>query len=88
MTNMKLHTYLNPDLLVTRDNRPRWNQPETRRHGFHNFYRLPRYTLSVRSAEVLDIETNINENIGSRSDVLNITKNEFLSGMAVIINRE
>jgi len=88
MTNRKPHTYPNPDLLVTRDNRPRWNQPESRRHGFHNFYRLPRYTMSVRSAEVLDIKTNINENIGSRSDVLNMTKNEFFSGMAVIKNKE
>ena len=88
MTNMKLHTYLNPDLLVTRDNRPRWNQPETRRHGFHNFYRIPRYTMSVRSAEVFDIETNINENIGSRDDVKKMINNEFFSGMAVIRNQE
>ena len=88
MTTLKPHIYLNPDLLVTRDNRPRWNQPETRRHGFHNFYRIPRYTMSVRSAEVFDIETNINENIGSRDDVKKMINNEFFSGMAVIRNQE
>ena len=88
MTTLKPHIYLNPDLLVTRDNRPRWNQPETRRHGFHNFYRIPRYTMSVRSAEVFDIETNINEIIGSRDDVKKMINNEFFSGMAVIRNQE
>jgi CubicO group peptidase (beta-lactamase class C family) len=44
--------------------------------------------MSVRSAEVFDIETNINENIGSRDDVKKMINNEFFSGMAVIRNQE
>ena len=85
MTERKniLH-YPNPDLVVLKENRPKWNQPETRRHGFHNFYRLPRYNLSLRAANILHLETDINENIGSRADVKRMTNNEFFSGMAVI----
>ena len=46
--NNILH-YPNPDLVVLKENRPRWNQPETRRHGFHNFYRLPRSNFQGRN---------------------------------------
>ena len=76
--------YPNPDLVVLKENRPKWNHPEKRRHGFHNFYRLPRYNLSLRAANILHLEMNINENIGSRADVKRMTNNEFFSGMAVI----
>ncbi len=46
----------NPDLAVGDDNKQRWNQPEFRRHGFHNAYRLFRRCLMVRSREVLQLE--------------------------------
>ncbi len=46
----------NPDLAVGDDNKQRWNQPEFRRHGFHNAYRLFRRCLMVRSSEVLQLE--------------------------------
>ncbi len=46
----------NPDLAVGNDNKQRWNQPEFRRHGFHNAYRLFRRCLMVRSREVLQLE--------------------------------
>ena len=85
--NNILH-YPNPDLVVLKENRPRWNQPETRRHGFHNFYRLPRYNLSLRAANILHLETNINEEIGSRVDVKKMISTEFFSGMAVIKNQD
>jgi CubicO group peptidase (beta-lactamase class C family) len=85
--NNILH-YPNPDLVVLKENRPRWNQPETRRHGFHNFYRLPRYNLSLRAANILQLETNINEEIGSRVDVKKMISTEFFSGMAVIKNQD
>ncbi|CUJ82856.1 6-aminohexanoate-dimer hydrolase [Ruegeria denitrificans] len=47
----------NPDLTVGDDNKQRWNQPEFRRHGFHNAHRLFRRCLMVRSREVLELES-------------------------------
>ncbi len=89
MNNRKrISTYPNPDLIVTHNNRPRWNQQETRRHGFHNFYRLPRYTLSFRAAQILQLETNIDASIGARTSVQKMINNEFFSGMAVIRGQE
>ena len=62
-------SYPNPDLNVTHDNKARWNQPQTRRHGYHNLYRIPRYSVSFRAAEILHLDTNIDASIGSRPDV-------------------
>lgn len=46
----------NPDLAVGEGNKQRWNQPEHRRHGFHNAHRIFRRTLTVRSREVLPLK--------------------------------
>lgn len=46
----------NPDLTVGEDNKQRWNQPEHRRHGFHNAHHLFRRTLMVRARNVLMLE--------------------------------
>ena len=46
---------INPDLLVGEDNKQRWNQPEHRRHGFHNAHHLMRRMLMIRSRHVLDL---------------------------------
>lgn len=46
----------NPDLTVGADNKQRWNQPQHRRHGFHNAHRLFRRTLMVRSRNVLTLD--------------------------------
>jgi CubicO group peptidase (beta-lactamase class C family) len=46
----------NPDLTVGRDNKQGWNQPEQRRHGFHNAHRLWRRMLMVRSRRILNLQ--------------------------------
>ncbi len=46
----------NPDLTVGVDNKQRWNQPQHRRHGFHNAHRLFRRTFMVRARSVLMLE--------------------------------
>ena len=81
-------SYPNPDLNVTRDNKARWNQPKTRRHGYHNLYRIPRYSVSFRAPEILHLETNINTSIGTRPDVKKLIETEHFSGMAVLKNQE
>lgn len=46
----------NPDLTVGPGNKQRWNQPEHRRHGFHNAHHLFRRAHMVRSRHVLALE--------------------------------
>ena len=54
---MKKHnTIPNPDLTVGPDNKQRWNQPEHRRHGFHNAHQLFRRTMMFRSRNVLMLD--------------------------------
>jgi len=53
---MTLSAFPNPDLTVGADNKQRWNQPQHRRHGFHNAHSLFRRTFMVRSREVLALE--------------------------------
>ena len=81
-------TYPNPDLNVTHDNKARWNQPNTRRHGYHNLYRIPRYSVSFRAANVLHLETNIEASIGMRPDVKKMTETIHFSGMVVLKGQE
>ncbi|MGB3179180.1 MAG: serine hydrolase domain-containing protein [Albidovulum sp.] len=45
----------NPDLTVGADNKQRWNQPENRRHGFHNAHRLWRRMFVVRARQVMTL---------------------------------
>jgi CubicO group peptidase (beta-lactamase class C family) len=89
MNNLKaIATFPNPDLHITQDNKARWNQPKTRRHGFHNLYRIPRYSVSFRAAKVLHLETNINASIGMRPDVKKMTETNHFSGMVVLKGQE
>ena len=50
-----LKSHPNPALTVGADNKPGWNQPQGRRHGFHNAHLLFRRAVMVRSARVLDL---------------------------------
>ena len=79
----QITSHLNPDLAVVTDNKSRWNLPETRRHGYQNLYRIPRYAVSFRSDHILDLETDIATDIGFRDDVQALTETTHFSGMAV-----
>ena len=48
MSNEKLETDLNPDLVVLEDNKPRWYLPKTRREGYRNLHKINRYGLLLR----------------------------------------
>ncbi|MCB2135759.1 MAG: beta-lactamase family protein [Rhodobacteraceae bacterium] len=58
--------YPNPDLAVRADNKQGWNQPENRRHGFHNAHNLFRRALMVRSDSVLRLTDQPDEDIGRK----------------------
>jgi hypothetical protein len=77
-------TVPNPDLVVLADNKPGWNQPDRRRHGFHNFHRLARYSQSFRAARVMLLEKRMDLRISVLESVRAITTLPWFSGMAVI----
>jgi CubicO group peptidase (beta-lactamase class C family) len=73
----------NPDLEVGPDNKPRWNQPDHRRHGFHNLYRLARYTTGFRAGRVLPLHKRTDLRIGAMEDVQRLTAQPCFSAMVV-----
>lgn len=81
---MPLVTHPNPDLSVGPDRRPRWNTPAWRRHGFHNYHRLMRYTAGFRAGRVLDLRLSADLSIAAREDVRRLTSTPWFSAMAVI----
>jgi CubicO group peptidase (beta-lactamase class C family) len=73
----------NPDLTVGNRNKQRWNQPEHRRHGFHNAHRMFRQSLSMRSALVLKLAPTINPSITKHDGVRDLTAMSTFSGLVV-----
>ncbi|PDT33406.1 MULTISPECIES: serine hydrolase domain-containing protein [Sinorhizobium] len=74
----------NPDLTVGADNKPRWNQPDYRRHGFHNLHRLARYGLSFRAARVMPLRRCMDLRIAEMEAVRQLTSLPWFSAMTVI----
>ena len=44
---MKLRSEPNPNLVVLRDNKPKWYLPEHRRNGYRNLHKINRYGLII-----------------------------------------
>ena len=74
----------NPDLTVGADNKARWNQPDHRRHGFHNLARLARYGTSYRAGGVLTLRKRMDLRIADMEAVRRLTALPWFSGMAVV----
>ncbi|RUV66997.1 class C beta-lactamase-related serine hydrolase [Mesorhizobium sp. M5C.F.Cr.IN.023.01.1.1] len=68
-SQMKLPSIANPDLAILYDNQPRWNLPDHRRRGFHNFHTTARYAMSLRAPRVLPLRKQIDWTIGDRPEV-------------------
>jgi CubicO group peptidase (beta-lactamase class C family) len=83
----EIPTVPNPDLVVLADNKPGWNQPDRRRHGFHNFHTLARYSQSYRAARVMVLEKRMDLRIPALESVRAITTLPWFSGIAVIRGR-
>ena len=86
MTSLK--TIENPDLTVTNRNKPKWNNPENRRQGFHNLHRNNRYGLMMRSDVVLELKENYDSRIEKIQEVVEFQKNPAFSAMAVFKGQE
>ena len=63
MKNKNLSSEQNPTLVVSKDNKAKWNLPEYRRKGYRDLHRINRYGLLLRSDAVLRLEKKINTSI-------------------------
>lgn len=80
----KVPTYPNPDLVVGDDNKPRWNEPAHRRHGFFNLHRLWRYGSSFRAARVIPLEPRADPRIAAMPELRRLIELPSFSAMVVL----
>lgn len=74
----------NPDLVVGEGNKTRWEQPDRRRYGWHNLYRLARYSTSYRAGRVMTLRKRMDLRIADMEAVGRLTSLPWFSAMAVI----
>ena len=77
-------TTANPDLAVTQDNKPRWNMPDHRRHGFHNLHLMTRHVMSLRAALVMTLSRRFDMRIAEMEAVRRYTQHPAFSALVVI----
>src|SRR5689334_10779106 len=77
-------SYPNPDLVVGADRRPRWNEPDHRRRGFHDLHLIAKYAESFRAARVMRLERRMDLRIAEREDVRRLTSLPWFSAMVVL----
>jgi len=83
MSNEKLETDLNPDLVVSEDNKPRWYLPKTRREGYRNLHKINRYGLLLRSDLVLRLNKKFNSEIEEIPSVKSMINNKYFCSLLV-----
>jgi CubicO group peptidase (beta-lactamase class C family) len=71
----------NPELLVGEGDRPGWNQPDRRRHGFHHMPGVFRYSIGIRAPEVLRLRKAVDRRIGDLPSVRRLTGTTHFSAM-------
>ena len=74
----------NPDLVTGRDNKARWNQPDTRRQGFHGLHTHVRYALSFRSPSILPLCKRIDWTIRRHPGVAEILDAPHFSAFVAV----
>ena len=84
----KLIAELNPNLVISRDNKPKWYLPETRRDGYRNLHKINRYGLLFRSDLVLKLTTNFNKDIAKKTSVKKMTNHKYFCSLLVGKNQE
>ena len=83
MSKNKLFTEPNPNLVVLRDNKPKWYLPETRRDGYRNLHKINRYGLLYRSDLVLKLNQKINKDIENIPSVKRMINNKYYCSLLV-----
>ena len=74
----------NPDLVTGSDNKARWNQPDTRRQGFHSLHTHVRYALSFRSPSILPLYKRIDWTIRRHPGVAEILDTPHFSAFVAV----
>ena len=80
---MTLNTHRNPDLVVGEDHKQGWNQPQARRHGFHNAHRMFRRSLAFRAARQVVLEDREDAALAQRPEVAMLTGRPEFSALVV-----
>jgi len=81
---MSIQGLPHPDLVTGPDNKARWNQPDTRRQGFHNLHTHARYALSFRAPSVLPLSKRIDWQIRKHPGVEEILEVPHFSAFCVV----
>ncbi len=80
---MTIPCHPNPDLTVGADNKQGWNQPQRRRHGFHNAHTIFRRTLMVRARRVLELADQPDDRIAASVEASGLTRDPAFSALVV-----
>ena len=88
MSNYKLKSEANPNLVVLRDNKPKWYLPESRREGYRNLYKINRYGLLYRSDLVLKLNKKYNKKIENIPSVKKVINHKYFCSLLVGKNQE
>ena len=88
MSNDKLKSEANPNLVVLRDNKPKWYLPESRREGYRNLHKINRYGLLYRSDLVLKLNKKYNKKIENIPSVKKVIKHKYFCSLLVGKNQE
>lgn len=73
----------NPTLTVGADNKQGWNQPQNRRHGFHNGHSLWRRVLMLRARRVLTLAEMPDPRMADAAAESGLTSHPAFSAMVV-----
>lgn len=74
----------NPDLLVGAGNKQRWNQPQNRRHGFHNLHSLYRRGQMMRARHQLVLCLEERPELAALAAVETLTSREEFSALVCL----
>tara|TARA_Y100000996_G_scaffold154074_1_gene118639 strand:+ start:493 stop:1656 length:1164 start_codon:yes stop_codon:yes gene_type:complete len=88
MSNDKLKSEANPNLVVLRDNKPKWYLPESRREGYRNLHKINRYGLLYRSDLVLKLKKKYNKKIENIPSVKKVINHKYFCSLLVGKNQE
>lgn len=80
----KIRRIPNPDLVVGAGNKQRWNQPEHRRHGFHNLHLLARSVMMVRARHQVVLDPAENAVLAALPAVRTLTARPEFSALVCV----
>ena len=82
------NSYKNQDLSIQVDNKPKWNLPKYRRHGFRNLHKINKYGMFLRSQNILDLKKNYIDNINNFPSVIKLINHKSFCSLVVVRGQE